>query len=61
VLPAWDGSKTALAGSKIRLCPEKIWRFRPYTAAFLFRNWHWSPAGTTKSFPTALAQAVCRS
>jgi hypothetical protein len=32
VLPAWDGSKTALAGSKILLRPDKIGRLRPCIA-----------------------------
>jgi hypothetical protein len=62
VLPAWDGSKTALAGSKSGFGPEKIWRFtleRPFTGLYCSfclseTGTGRAPAGTTKSFPTAL-------
>jgi hypothetical protein len=40
VLPAWDGSKTALAGSKSGFGREGNWRFRPYIG-LAFRNRHW--------------------
>jgi hypothetical protein len=47
VLPAWDGSKTALARGG-------IWRFRPYKG-LLIRNRHWkSPGRYHKNFPTTL-------
>jgi hypothetical protein len=39
VLPAWDGSETASAGSKFGFGFEKNWRFRPfYLAVSLFEN-----------------------
>ena len=46
-------SKTALAGSKSGLGLKKIWRFRSYVAAPETGTGR-APAGTTKSFPTAL-------
>jgi hypothetical protein len=52
VLPAWDGSKTALAGSKFG--GEKL-AIEALKQAFL-KPIGRAPAGTTKLFPTALVR-----
>ena len=51
VLPAWDGSKTALVGSKSGLVVRKASDLAPYISETGSGR---ALAGTTKSFPTVL-------
>jgi hypothetical protein len=59
VLPAWDGSKTALAGSESGFGRPKVWRFTPIQAYIAIRNRQWQPLPVYhKKLPKALVLSL---
>jgi hypothetical protein len=59
VLPAWDGSKTALAGSKSAMAGENLAIKALYRPLSLFRNRYWqSPGRYHKKIPISLVSRL---